>query len=156
MRSTESGFNQEVYREAAKENLTVAQELLGNGHYVSAAYLAGVAVECLFRAYAIKNEREFDTQHSLFPLAASSGYLDNISVKEKTRLTGELHQVASRWRNNHRYRSEKAYREFVAKERLYVIVGNQTTREDNVVFSTRILVNSASRLIESGELRWQQ
>jgi hypothetical protein len=154
MRSTESGFNKEVYLAAAQEKLSVAKDLLAYKRYASAAYLAGVAVEALFMAYMTHRGAVNDSQHGLFRLAVISGFFEDLPRPERERLNIELDTVAVRWRNNHRYRSEKAYREFLVQEKLYVIEGSRTIREDIVLHTTEALVESARRLIHSGVTRW--
>ena len=154
MRSTESGFNEEVYLAAAQEQLSAAEDLYSQKRYAVAAYMAGVAVEALFLAYLTRNNAVNDAQHSLFRLAVTSGFFENLPRAERERLNIELDSVALRWRNNHRYRSEKAYREFLIREKLYVIEGNRTIRDDVVLHNTETLLESARRLIHSGVTRW--
>jgi hypothetical protein len=156
MRSTESGFNEEVYLAAAQEKLSAAEDLCTQKRYAVAAYMAGVAVEALFIAYMTRRSVVNDAQHGLFRLAVISGFFEDLPRPERERLNGELDGVALRWRNNHRYRSEKAYREFLVREKLYVLEGSRTIREDIVLHSTDALVESARRLIHSGVTRWSQ
>jgi hypothetical protein len=154
MRSTESGFNEEVYLAAAREQLAAAEDLERQEHFVAAAYLAGVSVELLLLAYLTRTGGVYDAGHSLFPLFYGSGFLDGLTDRERDRLDGELDVIALRWRNNHRYRSERAYREFLVRQKLYEVQGRQTLRGDVVTYNTRRIVESAGRLIESGVSRW--
>jgi HEPN domain-containing protein len=65
MRTTESGFNEEVYLTPASEHITAAFELLEAERYALAYYVAGLAVECVFRAYATMVGAEHDDKHDL-------------------------------------------------------------------------------------------
>lgn len=105
-------------------------------------------------AYMTRRGVVNDAQHGLFRLAVISGFFEDLTRSERERLNVELDSVAIRWRNNHRYRSEKAYREYLVREKLYVIEGSRTIREGIVLHSTEALLESARRLIHSGVTRW--
>ena len=110
-------------------------------------------MELIFLAYLTRAGAEHDAGHSLFGLA-HSGFFEGLSVKERDRLNGELDKVAQRWRNNHRYSSEAAYREFLVRNQLYQIEGRRTIRGNIVVHNTDILLEAARRIVASGVARW--
>ena len=142
MRSTESGFSPNVYLAAAKERLQTAQKLLGGTppDYVGASYFAGA---------------EDTARHDVRQQAAEVGFYDGMTRREQSRVGGLVAEVAARWRNNHRYRSETALRTFITRERPFVISGNKTTRQDALVFSTARLVDTSAQIIEIGKNQWQ-
>lgn len=154
MRSTESGFNELVYLAASQENLTVARELLDSGRYTAASFFAGLAVEALLLAYQTQAGTEHDAGHSLFRLAENGQFWAGMSRKQKEVLSAELSEVALHWRNNHRYRSEQAYRDWLIRNRLFVVGGNATTSQDVVIFNAELLLEAAQRIIEAGVARW--
>jgi HEPN domain-containing protein len=156
MRATESGFNEVVYYEAALERLKLARELLEGQQYIMAAYMAGVAVECMLMAYVHRVEAPLDAQHNLFRLADAGGFFDDMTRREREALTAELGEIVSRWRNNHRYRTDKAFQDFLTRNRLFVIEGNRTTRRNLVRYNAEILVESANRIVTAGVARWPQ
>ena len=154
MQSTESGFNELVYLAASQEHLMLSEHLLNQGHHVIASYLAGVAVEALFLAYQTRAKAPHDARHSLWRLAENGKFWEGMTRPQKEAITAALTEVMTRWRNNHRYRSEQALHEFFVKEKLFVVSGNQTTREDVVKFNADLLVESATRILEVGVARW--
>src|SRR5437762_13328338 len=100
---------------------SVAQYLYreGKGHYALAMYTAGLAVECLLRAYVVKRKLAFESRHDLLRLFKESGIVDVDPDKLKDKgLTDEqilAHQkvlwssandVFILWRNNYRFASE--------------------------------------------------
>src|SRR5438477_12892740 len=114
-------FTADHYFRASVERMTQAQHLYreGEGSYALAMYAAGLAVECLLRAYMIKRRREFESRHDLLLLFKESGILDVDPGKLKAKgLTDDLiqaHQKLLRtsvnevfilWRNNYRFASE--------------------------------------------------
>src|SRR5262245_62663869 len=70
-------FTAEHYFLASVERMSQAQHLYrqGEGYYALAMYAAGLAVECLLRAYIVKRKREFESRHDLLLLFKESGIL---------------------------------------------------------------------------------
>ncbi len=60
------------------ERMGQAQHLYrqGEGYYALAMYTAGLAVECLLRAYLVQRKAEFESRHDLLLLFKESGMLD--------------------------------------------------------------------------------
>ena len=82
-------------------------------------YVAGLAVECLLRAYMVKRKREFESRHDLLLLFKESGILnvdpDKLKAQGLTDKQIQEHQkvlwssvnaVFILWRNNYRFASE--------------------------------------------------
>ena len=156
MRSTESGFNAIVYLAAAEENLTACRELLDANRFVLASYVARVAVESLLLAYQTRLGAEHDAGHNLPHLAYNGRFWEGMPSKQKQSLTEALGEFVLRWRNNHRYRSEQAFRDWLTRNKLFIISGSITTKEDIAVFNTEILVEAAQRIVQVGVARWSQ
>src|SRR3989337_1547606 len=95
-------FTADHYFRSGMERMSQAQNLYREGEncYALAMYAAGLAVECLLRAYMVKRKREFESCHDLLLLFKESGILDEDPEKLKAKgLTDELiqkHQVALR------------------------------------------------------------
>jgi HEPN domain-containing protein len=58
-------FNPDHYLEASANRIEIARRLHNIGHYSAAVYFAGVSVECLLRAYIVRENPEFDQRHDL-------------------------------------------------------------------------------------------
>lgn len=85
-------FTAEHYYRASHERMSQAHHLYreGDGFYALAMYTAGVAVECLLRAYLLKRNRQFESRHDLLLLFKESGVLHVDRDKLKARgLTDE-------------------------------------------------------------------
>src|SRR5437764_8634443 len=106
-------FTADHYFRASVERMRQAQHLYrqGKGHYALAMYVAGLAVECVLRAYMVKRKREFESRHDLLLLLKESGILDldpeqlkakgltsqQISEHQKT-LASSVNEVFILWR----------------------------------------------------------
>ena len=142
-------FTAETYREAAKDRIRVARALYKVRHYVTAHYLAGVAVECLLRAYRFRRNPEFDSRHDLWALYRDSGIRGAVEARHLFRLTDLLGTVAFQWNNTHRYRSEKQFQRFLKQ-----IGADRGIRGDFVKENARRVVAAAEEFIETGVDSW--
>ena len=71
-------FQSDHYFEASKELRQSAYWLIRNDRFVAAIYFAGLAVECLLRAYRMRSNPQFDQRHDLSDLYKASGIVDFI------------------------------------------------------------------------------
>lgn len=148
-------MNATIYRDAAEEHVTTAALLQDNAAYVGAYYFAGLAVECLLRAYRYRIDPVFDARHDLYELAKVSNFFGGLGEEDSERGRALLGEVIVRWTNTHRYRSLKVLRSFVIKAGLHHLSGSQTVRGDVVAHNGRILVASAKQLVEMGVRKWE-
>lgn len=98
-------FRRQDYFDAATERFGQAMDALSSHKHGLALTLAGVAVECLLRAFREPNV-PFNSRHDLMVLADEANFLPKRSQKQKESLSAELTALRMVWRNNHRYRSE--------------------------------------------------
>lgn len=137
----------ETYRDAATEHIGLARELHNAGRYVMAHYLAGLAVECMLRAYLYRLSPIFTGRHDLQTLY-DDAQLDNaVPLEDKQIVGAALTEVTRRWSNSHRFRSEKALRQFL--QRAGLGHSGKFVRE-----SSRKIVNAATVIVEIGDLKW--
>lgn len=155
MRTTESGFNEEVYLIAAQEHITAASALHQSGHSVLTYYVAGLAVECLFRAYATLVGAAHDDKHDLRRLAQSDRFFDFMPDDQQASLAAALGDVVTRWQNNHRYRSESALRRYLNAQNLFRLQDGRTIQGDVVKYNSGIILDGANTLITAGVIRWK-
>lgn len=137
----------EIYREAAQEHSILATELHDAGHYVMAHYAAGLAVECMFRAYRYRINPVFDARHSLEALYAAADFGAVVPPDQAAAVETALAEVVRRWSNSHRFRSEQSLREYLKKANLGRT--GKYVRE-----SSRRIVNAAIVIVDQGELHW--
>lgn len=137
----------EIYREAAQEHSVLANELHDTGHYVMAHYVAGLAVECILRAYRYRISSIFDARHSLEALYAAADFGSVVPLDQEAAVETALAEVVRRWSNSHRFRSEQSLREYLKKASLGRT--GKYVRE-----SSRRIVNAAIVIVDQGELHW--
>src|SRR5437764_3776128 len=114
-------FTADHYFRASVERMRQAQHLYrqGKGFYALAMYSAGLAVECLLRAYMVKRKREFESRHNLLLLFKESGILavdqdrlkaqgwtDEQILRHQKALWSSVNDVYVLWHNNYRFASE--------------------------------------------------
>ena len=144
-------FNADDYRIAAEEHITAANQLYGLKRWALAHYVAGLAVECMFRAYRCRVNAQFDERHNLGDLARASGFLDNIPSKRVEIISAALSEVVTRWRNDHRFRGEESLRRFLVDRKLYLKIKGDFVKE-----SSRRIVNAATELVNLGAMQWNR
>ena len=157
-------FTADHYFRASLERMNQAQFLYrqGTGYYALAMYVAGLAVECLLRAYMVKRQREFESRHDLLLLFKESGILtvdpDKLRAKGLTDEEIDEHQkimwssvndVFILWRNNYRFASEARLTAHLKKMKLY-----PGTKGDLLKAKTYDLLKAAQVFIDKGVFQW--
>jgi HEPN domain-containing protein len=137
------------YREAAKEHLGRAENEFERGDYFLSHYLSGLAVECHLRAYLMRHAPEWEPRHDIRALAKKSGYAKIASAELSARLSENITVVASRWRSNHRYFSEREFLDFMT-----ILRAEFNKKGDRRKNQARTLFNAAFEIIERGEKQW--
>jgi HEPN domain-containing protein len=158
-------FTADHYFRASVERMSQAQHLYreGEGNYALAMYAAGLAVECLLRAYMVKRKREFESRHNLLLLFKESGILevnqDKLKAKGLTDEQIQSHQkslwssvndVVILWQNNYRFASEARLLAHLKKMKLY-----QGTKGDLLKAKAYDLLKAAQRFIDQGVIQWR-
>lgn len=137
----------EIYREAATEHLALARELHDTGRYVMSHYLAGLAAECILRAYQYRLSPVFSGRHDLQILYRDADFARIVPQESQEAVGAALSEVSRRWSNSHRYRSETALRLFLRRANLGST--GKFVRE-----SSRKIVNAATLIVEIGAVKW--
>lgn len=157
-------FTGDHYFRAGLERMHQAHHLhrQGTGYFALAMYTAGLAVECLLRAFMVSRKREFESRHDLLLLFKESGIL-NID-REKLQRKGltdrqiDDHQISLRtsvndvfllWRNNYRFASEDRLLAYLKKLKLY-----QRSKGNLLKAKSADLLRAAQRFIDLGILQW--
>ena len=144
-------FNSSDYLAAATEHVRGARELYSMQRYVLAHYVAGLAVECLLRAYLYRvNPKLFYSRHDLWELEKASGFSDIVPNSQRQKISAALGDVVSRWQNDHRYRSERSLRRFLTGKKLYWRIKGDFVKENS-----RRIVEAALELVNLGAMAWK-
>ena len=137
----------EIYRAAAQEHVALALDMHAAGRYVMAHYLAGLAVECLLRAYPFRISPTFSGRHDLQTLYQEAHFDTIVPIEEAENVSIAMTEVVRRWSNSHRYRSERALR-------LYLQRAIPGQRGKFVRESSRRIVSAAKVIVDLGVSQW--
>ena len=91
------------YIDGAGERIGAASAMYAQCRFVDAIYLAGVAVECVLRAFATEETNEFDARHDLSRLVKAPTIERFVGEKKRQVISASLGEVWARWKNNYRY-----------------------------------------------------
>lgn len=142
-------FEAEHYRQAASERIQAARLLFEQERYPECVYLAGVAVECILRAYRMRSDPQFDAKHDLEQLLGASGLEEFIPRKRRANVAAALGEVWARWKNNYRYTSaEQLGRTYRQLKLFNGVRGNQLKA------NARTILDNGLELVGIGEARW--
>jgi HEPN domain-containing protein len=144
-------FNAQDYLDAARERLAEAKHLYYSRRYGLSHYAAGLAVECLLRAYRFRRDPEFDSRHDLYVLIDASGMAGVIPKGQVFEAGVTLTAIARRWTNNHRFRSERALRRWLKRAGL-----DRGMKGDYLKENARRIIEAAEAFVELGIRSWQR
>lgn len=139
----------ETYREAAREHVALALELNDTGRYGAAHYWAGLAVECMLRAYSLRQTPVFDSRHDLSRLIHQARFYLLVPPNRAEETTAKVAVVVQQWSNDHRYRPERMVAKWL-RERGF----DRRIRGDRLKYSSGLIVEAAAYLVELGEMTW--
>lgn len=144
-------FTAEAYRQAALEHVATARELYDADppRYVMAHYVAGLAVECMLRAYRHWIDTEFDERHDLRALYKAARFDEIVPAALQEKIGTARSIVDSQWQNNHRFCSEEYLRLFFKRGAL-----DRGIRGDFLKERTRRIVNAAFEIVSLGNRQW--
>lgn len=145
-----SDITAEVYVVAAEEHVTAAFSLLSQRRAVLAHYVAGLAVECIIRAYRVRKSASFDERHDLYELARAASFFDLFPPDRAESLSASFGIVVAQWVNTHRFRSEDCLRKYLTERRKYAGV-----KGDVLYGTSRMIVNAAFELVSLGVHQWR-
>jgi hypothetical protein len=148
-------FEADDLRGAALERVNTARRMfdataVGASDLSACIYLAGVAVECILRAYRMKRHPEFSSRHDLAELLKASGLVDFVPEKRKREVSVALGDVWARWKNEYRYASDQRLLSDLKRRGL-----TEGIKGDQLKESARIVLARALELINVGEATWK-
>lgn len=143
-------FSGADYIEAASERVTAARALYAAHRYGEAIYLAGVAVECVLRAFAVTRTTEFDARHDL-PSLMEVAALNHIMGSQARKITIAFGEVWARWRNNYRYAPDRRIFADLKQRKL-----DRRIKGDAFKENARIALENALIIVNKGALQWNK
>jgi hypothetical protein len=138
------------YHAVALERMGDAEELRRLRRYPFAMYAAGVAAECMLRAFRHK-DREHPAHHDL---VAHFGVCDRAQLGEHAwaKLRDPVQTVHLLWLNNFRYKPEHRLRQHLKDIKFDKRVKKGS---DTLKVACIELIDAALQVVTVGEERWQ-
>jgi HEPN domain-containing protein len=156
-------FRAEDYYRASSERMSEARRIYKAGKsYALAMYSAGLAVECILRAFRWEKDKSFEGRHDLKDLLRASGML-SINEEELRKkkmpeetirnlavsLNAAMNEVIVLWNNNLRFADEKRLRAFLNQiGRLHGIKKHPLKK------NALDLLNAAQMIVDRGVALW--
>jgi hypothetical protein len=125
-------------------------------------YVAGVAVECMLRAFKLRRDPQFDERHDLLLLFKASGMLevdpellrgrglsDQQIANHLRELRAAVNAVWGLWSNNYRFASEERVLAHLKRMRR-----GRKGRGDYLKARALELLNAAQLFVVRGVLQW--
>lgn len=156
-------FKPEHYFRAALERMRQAEALYFQGQcYALAMYVAGLATECLLRAFKGRRDPTFDERHDLLRLFQASGLLtltaddlkhspQNGLAQVVNELRAAVNDIHVLWSNDYRFASEDRLKSELKKYPLF----RAGLKGDILKGNAHRLLNAAKMLLERGSELWQ-
>jgi len=139
------------YIGGAAERVQAARVMYDGGRYVDALYLAGVAVECVLRAYAKEENDEFDGRHDLLRLLKAATLEQFVGEKQRQSISAALGEVWARWKNNYRYAPDPRLRAEVKRLQL-----DRGIKGDALKENARVSLENALVIVNKGTFQWKK
>ncbi len=140
------------YYEAAMERMAQAGQLHRSKQYSIAMYVAGVAVECMLRAFHPIN-RGFDERHNIESMFNACD-LDKLGDRASVRMRAPIQTVHLLWQNRYRFFSEsrlRAHIQAIKQDKRGVFQG-----ADFLKVRCQELHDASNTIITVGVERWQR
>lgn len=138
------------YRLAALDHIDEARLLYDERRYVLTHYVAGLAVECMFRAYAVRNGVPFDARHDLRQWFISARFDEVIARSRAETVSASYNTVVTQWNSAQRYYSTGFLRAYFRNARLDLGIKGDVVKE-----LSRRIVEAALEVVTEGILRWK-
>jgi HEPN domain-containing protein len=155
-------FTAEHYYRAARERIIEASILYDRQRHGLSMYVAGLAVECLLRAFRARKDAAFDSRHDLQLLFRQSGILrlheDRLESlgyepEEIQQTAAEFraahNEVVRLWRNDLRFAAERHLRGWLNDMGAY-----DRVKGDVLKANARKLLAAAQGIVNTGVYLW--
>ncbi len=139
------------YIEGASERIGAAYAMYAEYRFVDAIYLAGVAVECVLRAFAIEESDEFEGRHDLSRLMKVATLERFVGDKQRQAISAALGEVWARWKNNYRYVADQRLRSEIKRLQL-----DRGIKGDALKENARVALESALTIVNKGTFQWKK
>ncbi len=143
-------INADVYFQAAQDHANSLVRLYEDKQYVLTVYVAGLAAECLIRAFRARKGLPFRSDHPLIDLAREGGFPELVPSVHRAAFDAALSNLILHWRNNHRFRSNAALKRFFKDLKL-----DRHIKGDYLKENARLLSSNVLELAGLGVMKWR-
>ena len=145
-------FGKDSYKSGALERLRDAQVLKESKRFCATVYIAGRAVEAMFRAYYWKTKSNLlNTGHSIKDLAKECGIYDYVGKKGQQKMAASIQTLIRLWENDLRYASNTKLCDKVRKYSSY-----QGKDNDVAFMVARDALEAATGILTTGVAVWNK
>ncbi len=142
-------LTEETYFQAALDRADEARLLYDERRYVFAHYVAGLAVECTFRAYAVVNGEPFEGRHDLRRWFELARFDEVIAPPRLEDVSVAYNVIVTQWNSTQRYYSAGLLHAYFRNAQL-----DRGIKGDAVKELSRRAVVAALEVVTEGKLRW--
>ena len=142
-----------VLYHAAAERRQAGRAAYERRDYVLAAYLAGLSVECILQAIALRHDPTHDARHDLAMWLARCGLTLQRAVKTPPAV-GRWNLLVRVWRNELRYLSRSGFLGYVRGLGLHMGISGGT--EAIMKQNAKCLLEAAAAVHNAGVIEWDR
>lgn len=143
------------YREASLQRLEEAIVLYENKRWVGAVYLAGRAVEAMFRAL-LWRRGERDVGHNLRTLLARVGQLGLLTEHDREHLIDRVNDVAIVWNNDLRFAAARKFSQHLKAAKRHRRIAGRATQGDAAKANAKAVREASEAIVARGDLIWKR
>jgi len=146
-------WDADTYFKASQEHLDEALSLFaseGEKRYLYVHYWAGIAIECMLRAYQLRHNKEWEGRHDLLQLF-QDGFDQVGSNRSAEKTSALLNEVVRRWNSNHRYATSEILIKSLRNKKIDVHL-----KGDPLKNNARCMLDNAQHIVTLGQQRWRK
>ncbi|MCC7293727.1 MAG: HEPN domain-containing protein [Phycisphaerales bacterium] len=138
------------YREGAPTRLEEANQLYGSEKWVSTIYLAGRAVEALFRCLLLGQGKSLEVGHDLRSLLKRMGEVLP-DTPGTFNIEDAVNQIAAVWKNDLRFCGEARMARILKQAGRTRRIGSMSVKGDPLKANARVVLEACERIVARGE-----
>jgi len=141
----------EDYREGSLLRLKEAKILYASEKWVGAIYLAGRAVEALFRCLLWRQSKEQEIGHDLKKMLTRVRSWDLLPQADEMMIRSCLNKIAVIWRNDLRFTGDERFYRILKQSKRDQGIGKMPVKGDPAKANAKIVLEACETIIAIGE-----
>jgi len=144
-------FGSDDYREGSLLRLKEAKTLYASEKWVGAIYLAGRAVEALFRCLLWRQSKQQETGHDLKEMLTRVRSWNLLPRADEVAMRSCLTTIAVIWRNDLRFTGSERFYRILKESGRDRKIGKMTVMGDPAKANAKIVLEACETIIARGE-----